>query len=226
VSRLLAAFAFAATVIPPAPPQEELSPPSLPEPAAGGPDYAALLTGVAAADRAAFEQIYDNFARPMYALVVRIVGSAADADDVLQIGFHQIWRCAKDYRRERGSPFAWMATIMRRKAIDCLRGRLGHFQRTEAAFKCRMDQPEASQGRDELMAGERQATVRSALGGLNPEEQCAIQLAFFDGLTHGEIARILGAPVGTVKARIRRGMQKLRLAMPHLADSSVAGRSG
>jgi RNA polymerase sigma-70 factor (ECF subfamily) len=176
-------------------------------------ENAALLRRVAAGDAAAFERLYDQLAPRMFSLAMRMVGSRADAEDVLQIGFAQVWRNAKDYRVDLGSAFTWIATIVRRKAIDRLRARQGHWQRIDAAFNARGAGWENWAGDVQLIACERETAVRTALGKLIPTERSAIQLAFFDGLTHGEIALSQSAPVGTVKARIRRGMQKLRRAL-------------
>ena len=101
-------------------------------------DNADLLHRVAASDSAAFEQLYENLAPPMFSLVLRMVERHADAEDILQSGFHQVWCHARDYRVDLGSPFAWISTIMRRKAIDSLRARRRHGERMDAAFICRM----------------------------------------------------------------------------------------
>ncbi len=181
------------------------------------PDDAALLLAVARRDEAAFSALYDRLARPVFSMIVRIVRSRAEAEEVLQESFWQVWERAPDYRAELGSAFCWIVTVARRKAIDRLRANSRHLQRIEEAQGARTDDEFASPiALDQLSAGERSAAVRAALTRLGPDERRAIALAFFDGLTHEEIATALGAPVGTVKARIRRGLLKLKPALTRL----------
>ena len=176
------------------------------------PEDVTLLLAVARRDETAFAELYDRFSRPVFSLVVRIVRSRAEAEEVLQESFWQIWEHAPAYRAELGSPFCWMVTVARRKAIDRLRANSRHLQRiTEAQGSRNDDDFTAPAALESLAADERTVAVRAALAQLNAEERRAIVLAFFDGLTHDEIAVALGAPVGTVKARIRRGLLKLKL---------------
>jgi RNA polymerase sigma-70 factor, ECF subfamily len=179
---------------------------------AAPPEDVTLLLAVARRDETAFAELYDRFSRPVFSLVVRIVRSRAEAEEVLQESFWQIWEHAPAYRAELGSPFCWMVTVARRKAIDRLRANSRHLQRiTEAQGSRTDDDFMAPAALESLAADERTVAVRAALAQLNAEERRAIVLAFFDGLTHEEIAAALGAPVGTVKARIRRGLLKLKL---------------
>jgi RNA polymerase sigma-70 factor (ECF subfamily) len=198
------------------PRQETVAPPS---------DNADLLARIASRDIVAFEQLYDDLAIPMFSLVVRIVRSHADAEDVLQNGFNQIWRCAVTYRRDLGSPFAWISTIMRRKAIDVVRARNCQSERLIDAFQRRNEGLESTEGDRFLIVCEERVAVREALIKLDREERSAILLAYFDGLTHVEIARSLGAPLGTVKGRIRRGMVKLRHVLDGLSEMESQPRS-
>ena len=178
------------------------------------PDDAILLQAVARRDEAAFAELYDRLARPVFSLVVRVLRSRAEAEEVLQEAFWQIWERAPDYRAELGSAFSWIVTIARRKAIDRLRANARHLQRIEEARGLRNDDDiVAPAGLESLAADERGTAVRIALAKLGAEERRAIALAFFDGLTHDEIAGVLHAPVGTIKARIRRGMLKLKPAL-------------
>ncbi|MDP3071251.1 MAG: sigma-70 family RNA polymerase sigma factor [Opitutaceae bacterium] len=175
-----------------------------------------LLLRVGQCDTIAFERLYDRFSSPMFSLVLRMVGSRAQAEDILQEVFLLIWIRARDYRQQLGSPFAWIATIMRHKAIDWLRAQGPRFRYLDTA----PDQPAphfaSLTGEDRLIATERNREVRSAIAALGVGEHRAIELAFFDGLTHAEIAAALHLPVGTVKARIRRGLLKLRLQLTPL----------
>lgn len=186
------------------------------------PEDASLLQAVARRDEAAFAELYDRLSRPVFSLVVRVLRSRAEAEEVLQEAFWQIWERAPDYRADLGSPFCWIVTIARRKAIDRLRANARHLQRIEEARNSRNDDDcVAPAGLDALAADERGTAVRSALAGLNPEERRAIALAFFDGLTHDEIASVVQAPVGTIKARIRRGMLKLKPALARVRQATT-----
>ena len=183
-------------------------------------DDATLLQAVALRDEAAFGELYDRLSRPVFSLVVRVLRSRAEAEEVLQEAFWQVWEHAPDFRVELGSPFSWVVTIARRKAIDRLRANSRHTRRIEEAQGLRNDDDFVTPvALESLAADERGEAVRAALAKLNPAERRAIALAFFDGLTHSEIALALRAPVGTIKARIRRGMLKLK---PALARVRVA----
>ena len=191
-------------------------------PNAPTPDDVTLLLAVARRDEAAFAELYARMSRPIFSMVVRIVRGRAEAEEVLQEAFWQIWESAPSFQPELGSPFCWIVTIARRKAIDRLRANSRHIQRITAAHALRAgDEFALPVAFDALAVGERSATVRAALARLGPDEGRAIVLAFFDGLTHEEIAKALGARVGTVKARIRRGLLKLKPAFDGLEVASV-----
>ena len=186
-------------------------------------DDVTLLQAVALRDEGAFAELYDRLSRPVFSLVVRVLRSHAEAEEVLQEAFWQVWERAPDYRADLGSAFCWIVTIARRKAIDRLRANSRHLKRIEEAQGLRNDDDFiAPAALDALAADERGTAVRAALEKLNPDERRAIALAFFDGLTHDEIAEAVRAPVGTIKARIRRGMLKLKptLARMHQADAN------
>jgi RNA polymerase sigma-70 factor (ECF subfamily) len=184
------------------------------------PDDASLLAGVARREEVAFAALYDRFSRPLFALIVRIVRSRAEAEEVLQEAFWQVWERAADYRSELGSSFCWLVTIARRKAIDRLRANSRHLQRIENAQGARgEDDFITPAGLEKLAATEWNTALRDALARLNVDERRAIALAFFDGLTHEEIAGALKVPVGTVKARIRRGLLKLKPSLARLRQA-------
>ena len=184
------------------------------------PDDASLLEAVARRDETAFAALYDRLSRPVFAMIVRIVRSRAEAEEVLQEAFRQVWERAADYRADLGSGFCWVVTVARRKAIDRLRANARHLQRIEEAQGARAeDDFIAPAAPASLAASERNAALRTALAKLNLEERRAIALAFFDGLTHEEIAAALRAPIGTVKARIRRGLLKLKPALARLRQA-------
>lgn len=168
-----------------------------------------ILALVATGDEAAFARLYDRFAPPLYSLVFRILNDAKESEDVLQEGFVQIWNRAPKYDASRSSPFTWSVIILRSKAIDRLRARQRQFRLIEAAA------PEAEIARETAetsrsVHNDERSQVVWALGQLGEEQRQAIELAFFGGLTQVEISGRLGEPLGTVKARIRRGLLRLR----------------
>ena len=179
-------------------------------------DDVALLSRVARRDHTAFAQLYDRFSGPMFSLVVRIVRCHAEAEDILQDAFVIIWTRAAGYRSELGSPFVWVAAIVRHKAIDRIRSTTRQRELIEADLRLSGEETDVPTAASALAATESSRLVRSALGKLGDGEVRAIELAFFGGRTHGEIALDLGIPVGTVKARIRRGLLKLRPALTRL----------
>lgn len=182
-----------------------------------GPD---VVARIAAGDTNAFTELYDAFSGALYSLSFKILGSAEEAEDVLQGACLRIWDDAARYSADRGTPFTWAYTITRSKALDRLRLRQRRAQLMQDGGLSQLT-AEASNGAstgadDELVARERATAVRSALGGLPEDQRQAIELAFFSGLTQHEIAERLGEPLGTVKARIRRGMMRLRTPLSKL----------
>ncbi len=169
-----------------------------------------LVSRVALNDREAFALLYDRYAPLVFKLALRIVGDRAEAEDILQEAFLQVWRTAASYDARRGQPSTWLVTIARSRAIDRLRSREQWRQR-HGMPGVQFGKPGgANDLRQEMSEREGAAIVRSAVDSLPEEQRQAIELAYFDGLTQSEIARKLQEPVGTVKTRIRLGMMKLR----------------
>jgi len=172
---------------------------------------AQLLVRIASGDEVAFGALYDRFSPGLYSFILKMVRDEKEAEDVLQEGFAHIWRRASTYDPARSSAFTWAVMILRNKAIDRLRVR----QRIERTMvKATVEFSHFAEA-DEVSAGEAErredgALVRSALKEIPEEQKQAVELAFFGGLTHEQIAEKLGAPLGTIKARIRRGLLKLR----------------
>ena len=170
-----------------------------------------LIQRIANGDQAAFAALYDRLSPILYSMALRMMNDASEAEDVLQDGFVYIWQRANTFDASRGSPISWAITIVRHKAIDRLRVRLRGERLRERAGAS----PELASDRDDQSAlepflRERRAQVKSALAQLPGEQREALQLAFFSGLTHQQIAAKIATPLGTVKARIRRGLQQLR----------------
>ncbi len=172
----------------------------------------AILLRCASGSEAAFQELYARLAPTLFAMTFEILRHQKDAEDVLQEAFVQLWKKAAAYDPARGTVFTWAVTIARRKAID--RFRASHRRNTlleNAATENAIMAPEAAAPADDLlMQRDEGKRVRAALREIPAAQSAAIQLAFFSGLTQSEIAQKLGAPLGTIKARIRRGLLALR----------------
>jgi RNA polymerase sigma-70 factor (ECF subfamily) len=167
-----------------------------------------LLRRIGARERNALQDIYVHFAPPLYSIAVRILGDASEAEDVIQDVFVQIWEKATSYDSTAGTPFHWALSITRNRSIDRLRARQRR-TRLMNNFEESFGNSDANDSQTPL-AGSEMSAIRSAVTLLPADQRAAIELAFFSGKTHHEIAEQLGQPLGTIKARIRRGMLKLR----------------
>ena len=171
-------------------------------------DHAALER-MARGDHDALAELYDRHARLVYSLALRIVRDQGDAEDVVQEVFSQAWRQAARYESSRGNVIAWLLNLSRSRAIDRLRGR--RTRPEAAADSLALELPDLAQPIDEKLALSGRATqIRAAVEELSVLERMAIELAFYEGLTHVEIAKRLELPLGTVKTRIRQGLLKLK----------------
>ncbi len=172
-----------------------------------------LLDRIRKGDPSALDVLYGRYASAVYSLVWKILQSSEEAEDVALDVFWQVWRQADRYEPARGAPPAWIFTVARSRAIDRLRARHRREDRTIS-----FDDPDANldplddQATPDQVASFRQArdAVRNAMKTLSPAQREAVELAFFKGLTHVEIAEHLRQPLGTVKTRIRQGLLKLR----------------
>lgn len=172
-------------------------------------DWIGLIRSTAAGDESSVAALYDATSPQVFGLVLRILGDRAAAEEVMLDVYTQVWRQAASYDAARGTPLGWLLTIARTRAIDRLRssrrmeeGR----QPIEAAEAARstLASPEEA-----TAAAERDRMVRDALASLGTEQRQIIELVFFSGLSHTEIAAATGLPLGTVKTRARLGMVKL-----------------
>jgi RNA polymerase sigma-70 factor (ECF subfamily) len=171
-----------------------------------------LLQLVGQGDRAAFSQLYDRFSSVLFATAFSVLNNREAAEDVLQDAFLMIWEKAPLYNPERGKPLTWALTLTRNKAIDRLRSSQRRRRLYDAAERESLTD-EQHDDRDSFMAlltSERSTLVREALGQLSPDQRQAIEMTFFGLLTQLEVAEQLNEPPGTIKARIRRGLMRLR----------------
>jgi RNA polymerase sigma-70 factor, ECF subfamily len=170
----------------------------------------AALARMARGEGDALAELYDRHARPIYSLALRVLGDAAEAEDIVQEVFSQAWKQAGRYSASRGAVAAWLLTLARSRAIDRLRAKRARPGEVidERATGQLVD---AGPPVDSLvLSSEQVARVRAALDELPLLQRAAIELAYYEGLTHAEIADRLEQPLGTVKTRIRLAMLKLR----------------
>ena len=169
----------------------------------------ALLRQIASGDGEAFRRFYDRYAALVFTFAIRLLGSRSDAEDLLQEVFLQVWRQARSYSPERGSPEAWLITITRSRAIDKLRA-----TRRRDIRPLPPDEPTRLEGGTPVapptQESEAKLTVQGVLAKLPEAQRVVLELAYFDGLTQSEIAARLSEPLGTVKTRIRAGLERLR----------------
>lgn len=168
-----------------------------------------LIRQVANQDRDAFSQLYDRCSSLVFSLAMRMLKVRSDAEDLLQEVFVQVWRQASNYSAERGSPEAWIINIARSRAIDKIRS----IRRIEKSFVLTDGPSRAESGKNvESSAAESETrlTMNAALANLPETQRRVLELAYFDGLTQTEIAQRLAEPLGTVKTRMRSGIQRLR----------------
>jgi RNA polymerase sigma-70 factor (ECF subfamily) len=174
-----------------------------------------LVARAAGGDDGAIAQLYDRYGTVLYAVAYRVVGQRADAEEIVLDAFAQAWRDAVRFEAERGSVAAWLTMIARSRALDLVRARTRRDRMTATAAAGDPDRaPAMGAWREDpgrvMDQRERQQRVAAALETLSAPQRQAIELAFFEGLSHSEIAVRLGEPLGTVKTRVRLGMQKLR----------------
>ena len=172
-------------------------------------DWVSLVRSVAAGSHPALHALFERSNRIVYTLAVRIVDNAETAEEVTLDVFHDVWRRAAAYDPVNGTVVGWIMNQARSRAIDRLR-----FEHRKKRVDPGMDESDDAQDSVDprllLELKQQSAAIRSALSTLTPHEREAIECAFFAGLTHAEAAERLNEPLGTVKTRIRSGLQKLR----------------
>ncbi len=184
-----------------------------------GADDDALMEGIGARDPSALAKLYDRHAPVLLALSVRVLRDRMEAEEVLGDVFLEVWSRHDRYSRDRGAPMAYLMTLTRSRALDRLRAR-----RQRDRFMVATDESPGLPKRsseatveptplEDALVAERRRRVLGALDGLTAPQRRAVELAFFDGLSHSEIAESVGAPLGTVKTRIRQGLTHLKKAL-------------
>lgn len=173
------------------------------------PPDATLLDRIAARDAAAFELLYDRHSRAAYGLAYRILGEPGAAEDVVQDVFLTVWRQPESYGAERGPVRSWLLAVTHHRAIDLVRRR-GYREDRQQNIDDALPLPDRADTGEQARLNIEGEQVRQALEQLPPDQQRSVELAYFGGYTHDEIARKLGVPLGTVKGRLRIGLQKMR----------------
>jgi RNA polymerase sigma-70 factor (ECF subfamily) len=183
-----------------------------PEGASSGPDLSELLRACGRGDQAAFARLFDATAARVVGLAVRVVRDPAQAEEVAQEAFLEIWRTSGRFDPAKGSPLGWLLTIVHRKAVDRVRSAEAATRRDTSYHQ--QNQPVAHDSTAEAATASLEARrVRAALASLTPVQREALELAYFGGYTHTEVATMLDLPVGTAKTRIRDGLIRLRDTM-------------
>lgn len=172
-----------------------------------------LLARVAKGDQQAYSQLYDHSSTLLFTLAFRILGNHEEAAELLQDVYLEIWRKVSRYDVGRGTPIAWLVTLTKSRAIDRLRARTARGYRATSSLEKGTTAQVADPGPSPLETQadqELRIAVGNAVAGLPQAQQQAIELAYYEGLSHAEIAERLNQPLGTVKTRIKLGMSKLR----------------
>lgn len=167
---------------------------------------AALVSAIRAGDQNAMAALYDRYSAVVYSIALRVLGDTGAAEDILQDVFMQLWRNPSAFDASRGNLGAWLAVITRNRSIDALRKRRPEQDFEEVVLAV---EPDFASDADRSRIGEK---VRSLLAAMPDGQRKALELAYFEGLSHTEIATKTGEPLGTIKTRIRAGLLTLRKA--------------
>jgi RNA polymerase sigma-70 factor (ECF subfamily) len=168
-----------------------------------------LISHVGQGDAEAFAVLYDRHSRAAYSLAYRMMGERQTAEDLVQDAFLKVWRSAGSYRAERGSVRTWLLSIVHNRGIDQLRS-LASRRRTQEKIEASAPRSQPSEAFAQSWRNSQREQVREALKTLPSEQLKILELAYFSGYTHVEIAELLGLPLGTVKGRMRLALKKIR----------------
>lgn len=184
----------------------------------GSARWTQLVGRICQGDKNALSELYDASSAQVFGLIVRIISDRATAEEIALDIYVHVWKSADSFDPDRGSAAAWLFLMARSRAIDYLRSKAGQARNRERELP--EDYRQVSDGAPDpeaaAEAGSRRAVIVQAMADLEPEKRQAIELAFFGGLSHSEISDHLDLPIGTIKTRIRTGMQKLRKTLAPL----------
>ena len=185
---------------------------AVPQVEPGAPSDLELMKAIQAEDPDALSQLYDRYNGILKALILRVIHNEAEADDLLQEIFMEIWNQAKNFSSQKGKPLGWMVTLARRRAIDGLRKKQAYARAEERLQNETEQQPDAwahNATEEEIVLSDTRDLIRKVLAGLPPAQQEAIDLAFFRGMSQREIAAKTNTRLGTVKTRLELGLKKI-----------------
>ena len=180
-----------------------------------------LMQAIQAEDPEALSKLYDRYNGILKALILRVIHNEAEAEDLLQEIFMEIWNQAKNFSAQKGKPLGWMVTLARRRAIDGLRKKQAYTRAEERLQAETEQQPEAwvhNSTEEEITFADTRVIVRNVINSLPPAQQQAIDLAFFRGMSQREIAANTNTPLGTVKTRLELGLKKIYDGLKELKD--------
>lgn len=186
-----------------------------------GPSDLDLMLGIQAEDPEALSQLYDRYNGILKALILRVIHNEAEADDLLQEVFMEIWKQAKNFSPQKGKPLGWMVTLARRRAIDGLRKKQAYARAGERLQAETEQQPDAwvhNSTEEEVTFSDTRILVRKVINRIPPAQQEAVELAFFRGMSQREIAAKTNTPLGTVKTRLELGLKKIYEGLKELKD--------
>src|SRR6184192_1165367 len=178
----------------------------------GAPSDLELMKAIQAEDPDALSQLYDRYNGILKALILRVIHNEAEAEDLLQEIFMEIWNQSKNFSSQKGKPLGWMVTLARRRAIDGLRKKQAYSRAEERLQNETEQQPDAwvhNSTEEEIVLSDTRSLIRQVISGLPPAQQEAIDLAFFRGMSQREIAAKTNTPLGTVKTRLELGLKKI-----------------
>ena len=181
-----------------------------------------LVLAMSRGDDRALASLYDLHAPATLGLLRRLLGDSGEAEEILQETFLQAWRLASTYRPERSSVRSWLLMLARSRALDRLKSNRARTRREETVEGASTPRVVPAQGVERIESRERARAVRGALAELSPEQRQAVELSFFLGLSHSEIAERVGAPLGTVKSRILLGLRRLRRSLERSVEPAVS----
>jgi RNA polymerase sigma-70 factor (ECF subfamily) len=166
----------------------------------------AIVTGLKSGDQRAMAELYDRYSSVVYSVALRVLGDTGAAEDVLQEVFLQLWRKPSAFDAARGSLGSWLSVITRNRAIDTLRKRRPETDIEDVVLSVA---PDFAGDAERARAAEK---ARGVLGAMSPAQRSALEMAYWEGMSHSEIADRTGEPLGTIKTRIRAGLLALRKA--------------
>jgi RNA polymerase sigma-70 factor, ECF subfamily len=187
----------------------------------GAPSDLDLMQAIQAEDADALSQLYDRYNGILKALILRVIHNEAEADDLLQEIFMEIWNQAKNFSPQKGKPLGWMVTLARRRAIDGLRKKQAYARAEERLQSETEQQPDAwvhNATEEAIVLGDTRVLIRNVINGIPAAQQEVIDLAFFQGMSQREIAAKTNTPLGTVKTRLELGLKKIYDGLKEFKD--------